>query len=239
MMVHESYDSCWSLIPHVHDLCIRGFARESRFLDLDGRCIPGFLGLLEEYLWSNSVHFLHISGNPGKKCKKCTEEGRRIPRRRSLYPRFAWDSGVKTSDTKAVFEEYRWFPRIPRESVVFGLAALPFLDFQEFPGFPGVRKGRIWSYCATFCKFCICKNAKSARSTGILDFPGKPKSIYNGFGLTALLFQFFTFEKLSRVFQKIWKAWGLSGVYVVQYRVCDRTELMIVGPFSSNFLYNP
>ena len=105
--------------------------------------------------------------------------------------------------------------------------------FSRFSGFPGIFRGSEMSNLALqryFFNFLTFQKSKSVRSTGILEFQLLSKSICNGFGLTALLFQFFTFSKARNFFEKISKTRGLSPADIMQYRVCDRAELMISRP---------
>ena len=234
MKIHDQWP-CWSLIRVSWPLYPR-FCPESRTLEylwpLYTRISRNTRGIFMGELRALFTLFPGSRENVQK-----VHRGRRWNSRTTAFvSEVLPGKSSKTSDTKDFLEEFLGILRIPRESVRFDLVVLPFLEIREFRGIPGGSKRPDWLYSATFSLFHKVKSAKSARGTGILGFQGKLKSICNGFGLTALLFQFSQKWKLIQLLWKSWKTWGLSGIGVVQYRVCDRTELMIVEPpFSRNF----
>ena len=145
---------------------IRGFARNSGIHGNHDRCIPGFPGFLEEYLCQVSVHFLHFPSGPENVQKV---HGGRPPTSRAavfvseVCPR----KSRKTSDAKAALEEFLGIPRIPRESVIFGLAALPFLEIRDFEDFRGLEKAGFDLTALLFLKFQLWNFRKVH---GVLEF---------------------------------------------------------------------
>ena len=157
--------------------------------DFHDCCIPGFPGKSRGIFMAELRALLHTPRGILKMYKKHTEEGHDFLDRRPLYPRLCPGKSRKPRIQRLKIPIVR-FPRGNRERCHIWPRGV---TFSRFPGFLGIFPGPEMSdlalqrYFLYFLQIYFCK---SARSTGILGFQRKSKSICNGFDLTALLFRF-------------------------------------------------
>ena len=147
-------------------LCIRGFARDLENQEFHNRCIPGFPGFLGRNHARTPCTFCTFGDRRGKYAKSVRSSALGFLDGSLCIRGFAWEI-EQTSDTKVARREIIGFPRIPREKVIFGPAALPFLDFRGNSGFPASRKGWVWPYSTIFLLFFLWKSRKVY---GVLEF---------------------------------------------------------------------